>query len=71
MHEPLKNRTYVEKKLFFNFLVRDFLMPKSSHQREKQPVLGTVKSSHQSCSLKKPVPKTFEICTGKCVGVSF
>ena len=30
------------KKLFFNFLDTDFLMPKIGHQREKQPLLGPV-----------------------------
>ena len=39
-HEPLKNRTYLGKKLFFNFLGADFLAPKSGHRREEQPVLG-------------------------------
>ena len=44
MHEvlmSLQNRIYLGKK-FFNFLGANFLMPKSSHQREKQPVLGPV-----------------------------
>ena len=40
MHESLKNRTYLGKKQFFNFLGADFVAPKSGHQREKQPVLG-------------------------------
>ena len=40
MHEPLKNRTYLGKKLFLNFLGDDFLATKSSHRRGKQPVLG-------------------------------
>ena len=40
MHEPLKNKIYIRKKLFFIFLGADFLMPKSGHQLEKQPVLG-------------------------------
>ena len=40
MHEPLKNRTYLGKELFLNFLGADFLAPKSGDQREKQPVLG-------------------------------
>ena len=42
MHEPLKNRTYLGKKLFFSFLGADFLALKSSHSCEKQPVLGLV-----------------------------
>ena len=33
----------MEKNLFFNFLDADFLVPKSGHRREKQPVLGTGK----------------------------
>ena len=40
MHEPLKDITYIRKKMFFNFLGANFLVPKSSHQLEKQPVLG-------------------------------
>ena len=40
--EPLKNRTYLRKKLFFNFLGADFLAPKTGHRREKQPVLEPV-----------------------------
>ena len=40
MHEPLKNKIYIGKKLFFNFLGANFLIPKSGHQLEKQPVLG-------------------------------
>ena len=40
MHEPLKDITYIRKKIFFNFLGANFLVPKSSHQLEKQPVLG-------------------------------
>ena len=32
--------TYLGKKLFYIFLGANFLMPKSSHQCEKQPVLG-------------------------------
>ena len=40
MHEPLKNITYIRKKLFFKFLGANFLAPKSSQQIEKQPVLG-------------------------------
>ena len=39
MHEPLKNKTNLEQKNF-NFLGADFAVPKSSHQHEKQPVLG-------------------------------
>ena len=42
MHEPLKNRTYLGKKLPFHFLGADFLAPKSSHRCENQPVLGPV-----------------------------
>ena len=38
MYELL-NRTYLGKKLFFNFLGADFVAPKSGHRREKQPVL--------------------------------
>ena len=38
VHEPLKKRTYLGKKNFFNFLGADFLMPKSQH--EKQHVWG-------------------------------
>ena len=41
MHEPLKNRNYVGKKIFLGGEGgADFLAPKSSHQHEKQPVLG-------------------------------
>ena len=40
MHEPLKNKIYIRKKLFFIFLGANFLVPKSGHQLEKQPVLG-------------------------------
>ena len=40
MHETLKNRTYLGKKMFFNFLGINFVVPKSSHGREKQPALG-------------------------------
>ena len=39
MHEPLKNRDYVEKNFFWGGGA-DFLAPKSGHQHEKQPVLG-------------------------------
>ena len=39
MHKLLKNGTYLGKKLFFNFFEADFIAPKSSHEREKQPVL--------------------------------
>ena len=34
------DRTYLGKKIVFKFLGADFLAPKSSHRREKQPVLG-------------------------------
>ena len=40
MHEPLKNITYLGKKLLFNFLGTDYLAPKSGHRSKKQPVLG-------------------------------
>ena len=40
MHEPLKNRTHLGKKLFFSVLGADFLALNSGHQREKQLVLG-------------------------------
>ena len=40
MHEPLKNRTHLGKKLFFSVLGADFLTLNSGHQREKQLVLG-------------------------------
>ena len=43
MHEPLKNRTYLGIKLFFNFLGTNFFVPKSSQGRKKKPVLGLVK----------------------------
>ena len=33
-HEPLKNITYLEKKMFFIFLGADFLAPKSGHGHE-------------------------------------
>ena len=39
MQEPLKNITYIGKKLAFNFLGASFLVPKSDYQLEKQPVL--------------------------------
>ena len=39
MHESLRNKTYLGKKLF-NFLGANFLTSKSSHWHEKQPVLG-------------------------------
>ena len=35
VHEPLKNRIYLGKKLFFNFLHTDFLLPKTSYWLEK------------------------------------
>ena len=38
VHEPLKNRTCLRKKLLFNFLGADFFRPKSGHRREKQHV---------------------------------
>ena len=38
--KPLRNRTYLGKKLFFNFSGANFLTLKNSHQCEKQPVLG-------------------------------
>ena len=38
MHETLNNRTYVGKKMYFNFLGTNF--PTSAHRGEKQPVLG-------------------------------
>ena len=40
MHEPLKNITYLGKKLFFNFLGADFLTSKGGQRHEKQPLLG-------------------------------
>ena len=40
VHEPLKNITYIRKKLFFNILGTNFFAPKSGQQLEKQPVLG-------------------------------
>ena len=40
VHEPLKDITYIRKKLVFNFLGANFLVRESSHQLEKQPVLG-------------------------------
>ena len=43
MHGPLNNRTYLaKKKMFFGLWGANFLVPKSSHQHEKQPVLGPV-----------------------------
>ena len=39
MHEPLKNRTYLEKKIIFQFLGAGFVAPKSGQRREKQRVL--------------------------------
>ena len=42
LHEPLNNRTYLGKKLFF-FLFVFFNFLKSGHRREKQPVLEAVK----------------------------
>ena len=48
MHEPLKSRTYLGKKLFFHFLGADFLVPKSSHRPEKQPVLGLAQEAGAS-----------------------
>ena len=39
MHKHLKNRTYIGKKLFFDFLGTDFVAPKSGQRREKHPVL--------------------------------
>ena len=39
MHESLKNRTYLRKKLFFNFFGASFHVLKSAHRREKQPIL--------------------------------
>ena len=47
VHEPLENRTFLGK-LFFNFLGVNILAPKSSHLREKQPVLGPVWSGKQT-----------------------
>ena len=40
MHEPLKNITYLRKKLLFNFLGADFLTSKGGQRHEKQPLLG-------------------------------
>ena len=40
MHEALNNRTYVGKKMYFNFLGTNFPAPTSAHRGEKQPVLG-------------------------------
>ena len=40
MHKPLKNRTYLGKKMFLNFFGADFVASKSGHQHEKQPLLG-------------------------------
>ena len=63
MHEPLKDITYIRKKMFFNFLGANFLVPKSSHQLEKQPVLGPTHgfstsflgATHNSICLRKYV----------------
>ena len=38
VHELLKKRTYVGKKCFLLFLGADFVVPKSGHRCEKQPV---------------------------------
>ena len=40
MHETLNNRTYVGKKMYFNFLGTNFPAATSAHRGEKQPVLG-------------------------------
>ena len=47
MHEPLKNRTYLGIKLFFNFMGADFLAPKSGHRCEKHTALGPDKESSE------------------------
>ena len=41
MHDPLKNRNYLRKKLIFNFFGANSFVPKSGHRHEKQPVLGS------------------------------
>ena len=56
--EPLKNRPCLRKKLLFNFLGADFVRPKSSHRRQKQPV-------------KQNINITKELDIGKHLRVSF
>ena len=48
MHEPLTNLGYLGKKLFFNFLGAHFVVPKSDHRCEKQPIIGPA-LSHVTC----------------------
>ena len=38
--EPLKNRTYLGKKLFFNFLGADFLLPIRGHNVKNSLIYG-------------------------------
>ena len=38
--ESLKKRTFLGKKMFFNFLGANFLVPKSGHRCERQSVFG-------------------------------
>ena len=51
--EPLENRTYLGKKLFYNFLGSNFVTPKSGHQRERQPVLAPAEKC-QVCIQRRP-----------------
>ena len=39
MHEPLKNRIYLRKKMFFIFFGTNFRAPKCGQRHEKQPAL--------------------------------
>ena len=57
--------TYLGKKLFFNCLGANFLTPKSSHQREKQPVLTLFRIG----GTKKPPLPVFPPVTSTNVGI--
>ena len=49
MYEPLRNRTFLVKKI--NFLGADFLAPKIGHHCVKKPILGPVRCIlENSCS---------------------
>ena len=59
VHELLKNRTYVGKKML-NFLGASFLAPKSSHRCEKQPLLGRLGNTNQNQNEKYTSKKNLQ-----------
>ena len=54
MHEPLNNITYAGKKMSFNFLGANFVVPKSGH---KQSALGRALECTAKIKMKNTRPK--------------